>query len=122
MTGASEPDVVGDFERAWAAPQHTRAVQPEIDINRVLHERYEISEPLTFTRSMLWDVEQRKAAAPGTYTPFVVPQGSDRSWGRRTLASGVERLERCSSSACGSSRTTTGWSSNAPTSITTIKG
>jgi len=96
MTGVGEPDVVGEFERAWAAPQHTRAVQPEIDINRVLHERYESSEPLTFTRSMLWDVEQRKAAAPGTYIPFVVRQGSDRSWGRRTIANGVERLQRCS--------------------------
>lgn len=96
MTPADEPDVVGELERAWAKPHYTRAVQPEIDVNRVLHERYQTSEPLTFTRTMLWDVEQCKAAAPGTYIPFVVRPGSDRSWGRHTLDGEAERLERCS--------------------------
>lgn len=96
MTETADPDVVAEFERAWDAPQHTRAVQPEIDINRVLHERYETTEPLNFTRSMLWDVEKRKAAAPGTYIPFVVRHGTDRSWARRALAGGAESLKRCS--------------------------
>jgi len=96
MTRAEETDMVREFERAWAQPQYTRAVQPEIDVNRVLHERYQTSEPLTFTRTMLWDVEQRKAAAPGAYIPFVVRPGSDRAWGRRRLDGGVDRLERCS--------------------------
>ncbi len=32
MTETTDPDhVVSDFERAWDAPQHTLAVQPEID-------------------------------------------------------------------------------------------
>jgi len=83
---------------------YTRAVQPEIDINRVLQERYETSEPLTFTRTMLWDVEQRKAAAPGTYIPFVVRESS-----------GVP------SSACGCNPTTTGWFSSGRISITTSR-
>jgi len=96
MTYAGESDVVGEFEGAWAEPKHTRSAQPQIDINRVLRERYETSEPLTFTRTMLWDLEQRKAAAPGIYIPYVVREGSDRSWGRRTVNGGAERLERCS--------------------------
>lgn len=96
MIPADEPDVVGEFERAWAEPRYTRAVQPEIDVNRVLQQRYETSEPLTFTRTMLWAVEQRKAAAPGTYIPYVVRPGSDHCWDRRTLDGGIERLERCS--------------------------
>ncbi len=41
MIPADEPDVVGELERAWAEPQYTRAIQPEIDVSRVLHERYE---------------------------------------------------------------------------------
>jgi len=96
MTRAEETDMLREFERAWAQPQYTRAVQPEIDVNRVLHERYQTSEPLTFTRTMLWDVEQRKAAAPGVYIPFVVRPGSDRAWGQRRLDGGVDRLVRCS--------------------------
>lgn len=121
MIPADEPDLVREFERAWAEPQYTRAVQPEIDVNRVLHERYETSEPLTFTRAMFRDVEQRKAAAPGTYIPFVVRPGSDRSWGRRTLDGGVERLERCSQQRIGYDPTTTGWSSNGRISTTTSR-
>jgi hypothetical protein len=62
----------------------------------VLRERYELSERLTFTRTMLWDLEQRKAAAPGVYIPSVVENGSDRSWARASSGPRIERLERCS--------------------------
>lgn len=95
-TQLNEPDVVGEFETAWADPKHTRAVQPAIDINRVLQERYETDKPWTFTRAMLWDLEQRKAAAPGTYIPFVVRAGSARSWSRPSSREGVQILERYS--------------------------
>jgi hypothetical protein len=44
---------------------------------------------------MLWDMEVRKAAHPGTYIPFVVRAGSDRSWNRRD-GDGGEYLDRCS--------------------------
>jgi hypothetical protein len=91
-----EHDVVGEFETAWANPRHTRAVAPAIDVNRVLRERYETSKPLTFTRAMLWDVEQRKAASPGTYIPYVVRAGSDRSWARRSSHGRAQLLERYS--------------------------
>ncbi len=92
----NEPDVVGEFETAWADPKHTRAIQPAIDINQVLRERYETDNPLTFTRAMLWDLEQRKAAAPGTYIPFVVRAGTDRSWSWPSSRQGGQILECCS--------------------------
>jgi hypothetical protein len=57
MGQESQLDLVAEFERAWADPRYTRCVQPAIDINQGLDERYETSEPLTFTRTILWDVE-----------------------------------------------------------------
>lgn len=41
------------FARAWAEPSNTRIELPPVDINRVLQERYRVSEPFTFTRDML---------------------------------------------------------------------
>src|SRR6266702_543160 len=68
-----------EFTRAWDTPGHTRYGLPDTDV----------------TRAMLWDMETRKAARPGTYIPFVVRAGSDRSWNRRT-GDGGEYLDRCS--------------------------
>ena len=89
-------DLVAEFERAWADARHTRFVRSAEDVNEILGSRYETSEPLTFTRSMLWDVEVRKAAAPGVYIPYVVRQGSDRVWRREPLPDGGEFLARSS--------------------------
>jgi len=76
-------------------PGHTRYQLPDIDINQVLAARYTTGTPLTFTRSMLWDMEARKAAHPGSYIPYVVRPGSDRSWNRHD-GDGGEYLDRCS--------------------------
>ncbi len=84
-----------EFTRAWDTPGHTRYRLPDTDVNRVLAARYTTGRPLTVTRAMLWDMETRKAAGPGTYIPFVVRAGSDRSWNRRT-GDGGEYLDRCS--------------------------
>ncbi|MEV0144904.1 MULTISPECIES: hypothetical protein [unclassified Nonomuraea] len=69
-----------EFARAWADPRSTRFEAPPIDINRVLAERYKTSEPLTFTRAMLWDLEVRKAWHPDIYLPYVVREGSAYTW------------------------------------------
>ncbi|WP_035841459.1 hypothetical protein [Kitasatospora azatica] len=69
-----------EFEQAWADPRATRAEFPPVDVNQVLAERYVTSEPVHFTRAMLWDLETRKAAAPGVFIPYVVRSGSDASW------------------------------------------
>jgi hypothetical protein len=84
-----------EFARAWDTPGHTRYQLPDVDVNTVLAARYTTGKPLTFTRGMLWDMEARKAARPGTYIPFVVRAGSDRSWNRHD-GDGGEYLDRCS--------------------------
>ncbi len=84
-----------EFAHAWAAPGHTRYQLPDTDINQVLQARYTTGKPLIFTRGMLWDIEVRKAAHPGTYIPLVVRAGSDRSWNRHH-GDGGEYLDRCS--------------------------
>ncbi len=65
-----------EFQRAWADPSNTRFELPPVDVNRVLAEHYRTSEPLTFTRTMLWDMEVRKAWRPDRYIPSVVWEGS----------------------------------------------
>jgi hypothetical protein len=77
-----------EFERAWADTAHTRARQPDHDVNQVLAAWYHTSKPLVFTRTMLWDVEVRKAYNPGEYIPFVVRARSAHVWGRRVDAGG----------------------------------
>jgi hypothetical protein len=84
-----------EFARAWETQAHTRYQLPDIDINRVLAARYSTNKPLTFTRTMLWDMETRKAAHPGTYIPHVVQAGSDRSWNRHH-GDGGDYLDRYS--------------------------
>lgn len=69
------------FERAWNDPANTRYEMRPVDINRVLDEYYDLSEPLLFTRSMLWDMEVRKARRPDLFIPFVVAEGSADAWG-----------------------------------------
>src|SRR5216684_5092075 len=84
-----------EFARAWDTPGHTRYRLPDTDVNLMLAARYATSKPLALTRGMLWDMEVRKAAHPGTYIPLVVRAGSDRSWNRRG-GDGGEYLDRCS--------------------------
>ena len=96
MTSINQIDHVGEFERAWSDPSNTRCELPPVDVNRVLVERYVLSEPLTFTRTMLWDMEVRKAWGPGGYIPTVVREGSARAWGGRSAADGTETFVRSS--------------------------
>ena len=93
--GTPVPPFEAEFARAWNTPGHTRYHLPDTDINKVLAARYTTSAPLTLTRAMLWEMEARKAAHPGTYIPYVVQAGSDRSWSRHH-GDGGEYLDRCS--------------------------
>jgi hypothetical protein len=69
-----------DHERvlaeAWDAPGNTVVDLPPVDINETLQSRYRLSQPLHFTRSMLWDMEVRKAQSPDIFIPTVVRPGS----------------------------------------------
>lgn len=71
-----------EFERAWTDPRNTRIELPPVDINLVLARYYRTSEPLRFTRTMLWDMEVKKAFRPDLYIPSVVSEGSSRYWRR----------------------------------------
>ena len=93
--GTDLPPFEAEFARAWDTPGHTRYQLPDVNINRVLAAYYTTGTPLTLTRSMLWDMEARKAAHPGIYIPYVVQAGSDRSWNRHD-GNGGEYLDRCS--------------------------
>ncbi len=86
----------GEFQQAWADPSNTRIELPPVDVNRVLAEHYRTGEPLTFTRTMLWDMEVRKAWRPDLYIPSVVQEGTAQAWGRRSAADGTESFVRSS--------------------------
>ncbi len=96
MNSISQLNHEGEFERAWADPSNTRFELPSVDVNRVLAEHYRTSEPLTFTRTMLWDMEVRKAWRPDRYIPSVVQEGSAGAWSRRSAAGGAESFFRSS--------------------------
>ncbi len=96
MNSISQLNHEGEFQRTWADPSNTRFELPPIDVNRVLAEQYHTSEPLTFTRAMLWDMEVRKAWRPDRYIPSVVQAGSAHTWGQRSAAYGIESLVRAS--------------------------
>ena len=83
-----------EFETAWCNPKHTRFALPDVDVNKVLGERYVVDPPLAFTRSMLWDMELKKSWDPATYIPYVVSTGY--SWRRHNLERGCERFFRSS--------------------------
>ena len=85
-----------EFERAWTDPRNTRVELPPVDINLVLASHYRTNKPLTFTRTMLWDMEVKKAYRPDLYIPSVVLEGSARQWRRRAAADGAESFVRCS--------------------------
>jgi hypothetical protein len=93
VTDRALPPFEAEFIRAWNTPGHTRCRLPDTDVNKVLAAQYITSAPLTLTRAMLWDMEVRKAASPGTYIPYVVQADSDRSWNRHRLDGG-EYLDR----------------------------
>jgi hypothetical protein len=69
------------FHEAWLDPAATRYELAPVDVNRVLAERYDLAEPLVVTRTMLWDMEARKARHPDIFIPYVVAAGSADAWG-----------------------------------------
>jgi len=96
MNSNSQLNHEGEFQRAWADPSNTRCELPPVDVNQVLAEHYRTSKPLTFTGTMLWDMEERKAWRPDLYIPSVVGEGSAHAWGRRSVADGTESFVRSS--------------------------
>ena len=89
-------DHEAEFQRAWADPSNTRLELPPVDVNQGLAELYHTSEPLTFTGTMLWDMEVRKAWSPDRYIPSVVTEGSAQTWDPSATVDGTESFVRSS--------------------------
>jgi hypothetical protein len=85
---------LNEFEDAWNNPRFTQIELPAVQVNRALREKYIASGSIELSRSMVWDMETKKAWDPLTYIPYVVSEG--RSWGRHHLESGIERFSRSS--------------------------
>src|SRR5271156_2179053 len=83
-----------EYAAAWQAPSNTRFELPPVDVNKVLRDRYRVKPDKPLTRTMIWDMETKKAWDPFTYIPYVVSEG--RSWGRTTLRDGSQRFNRSS--------------------------
>jgi hypothetical protein len=87
-------DALNEFEGAWNNPRFTQIELPAVQVNRVLREKYIASGTVNLSRSMVWDMETKKAWDPLTYIPYVVSEGG--SWGRHHLAGEIERWSRSS--------------------------
>jgi hypothetical protein len=83
-----------EYNQAWSAPSSTRFELAPVDVNTVLKKHYRLSPERTLTRTMIWDMETKKAWDPLSYIPYVVSQA--RSWGRTTLRDGSTRFSRSS--------------------------
>lgn len=75
-------DAENEFERCWSNPDYTAIQLEDVDVNRALM-HYVTERPIEFTRSMLWDMERKKAWNPGLYIPYVIKAGSARSWNKQ---------------------------------------
>lgn len=71
-----------EFENCWINPAYTSIELVDVDINHTLM-HYITQKPLRFTKSMLWDMEKKKAWNPGNYIPYVVREGSAQAWGKQ---------------------------------------
>lgn len=91
-----ELEVLAEFQRAWHEPRYQRFELPATDLNQILGERYWTSRPLTLTRTMLWDIEARKARAPDRYIPGLVEQHTACVWAQRTTLAPAEFFLRAS--------------------------
>lgn len=74
-------DHVAVFRAAWDSQEVTRCALAPLAVNEVLAARYTVDPAVTFTRTMLWDLEVRKARRPDLFIPRVVAAGSARVWG-----------------------------------------
>jgi hypothetical protein len=83
-----------EYNEAWNAPSNTRFELAPVDVNTVLKKRYRVSPEKTLTRTMIWDMETKKAWDPLSYIPYVVSQA--RSWDPTTLRDGSTRFSRSS--------------------------
>jgi hypothetical protein len=92
VTSAAEAH--GEFERCWSDPDATRFELPTIGVNEILAERYAMRQQTHLTRSMIWDMECKKALDPATYVPYVISEAG--LWGQSQLSDDCDHFIRWS--------------------------
>ena len=53
-------DAETEFEKCWHNPSYTAIKLDDVDVNQVLS-HYIAQKPIHFTKTMLWDMERKKA-------------------------------------------------------------
>jgi hypothetical protein len=81
-----------EFERCWNDPNATGFELPLIGVNEALAKLYVMTPPINLTRSMIWDMECKKALDPSTYVPYVISEAG--LLGRRRLSDGCDHFIR----------------------------
>lgn len=64
------------FEAAFADPKNTAITTPDADVNAIIRNNYTVDEPFTYTKSLLWDMQVKKAFGPDKYISHVIRPGS----------------------------------------------
>lgn len=76
---------VQTFNQAYLAPENVAIELQHLDINKVLRERYKCSAQFQMTKTLLWDMEVKKASRPDLFIPTVVKAGTAVSWGNQSV-------------------------------------
>ena len=76
-----------EFEKCWLNPLYTAIELDDVDVNQTLA-HYKINKPIEFTKKMLWDLETKIAWDPASYIPYVVREGSAKSWEKQSSVDG----------------------------------
>lgn len=89
-------DAEAEFEACWRNPKYTAIQLDDVDINYTLS-FYSMQKPIHFTKTMLWDMEKKKAWNPANYISYVIKEDSAKSWDKHFCPqSNGELFVRCS--------------------------
>lgn len=86
----NHPEII---EAAFADPKNTAVAFPNVDVNKIIAERYDVDEPFTYTHSQLWDMETKKARNPAKYLRPILRPGSLKVFGEKREGS-IETFTR----------------------------
>lgn len=63
-------------EAAFADKNNTAIALPNSKVNEIIRKSYDTDEPFTYTRTQLWDMEDKKAHHPDKYLGYIIRPGS----------------------------------------------
>ncbi len=74
-------DAEKEFEKCWRNAKYTAIQLDNVDVNYSLS-FYSMQKPTQFTKTMLWDMEKKKAWNPANYISYVIKEDSAKSWNK----------------------------------------